>query len=136
METMCYYTHSKVTLSDIEELAKTQGYETLIHHNQSYNFHTAYDELHTYFGDNEHMRWQWTEYKAEDMALEEDARKRINDLNPTSILLFEYGQRWLPEIVKFMTIVLKKYGGMLDCTGDVDVMYTLENINGLLTGCP
>lgn len=130
METMNYYTYSAVTLNDIEVLAQNAGYSS------KRITYFKREQLNIYFGQDRYMRWEWRKYEAEELAIEEDARGRLSVLKPATILLFEYYPRWLPEVIKFMIIVLKKYGGYLDCKGDVQDMYTLNNVNGLLTGCP
>jgi hypothetical protein len=128
METMNYYTNSNIGLEEIEELAVGVGY--------TIKTYSSREVLYIYFGDDHFMRWEWSVYTLNNLSIEDDARTRLKELNPNIILLFEYYPKWLPEIVKFMKIVLKKYGGWLDCLGNVDQMYNLENVEGIISGCP
>lgn len=132
METMNYYTNSNIGLQEIEVLAVEQGYKTDIARKMS----SQRETLFVYFGADHFMRWEWSVYKLNELSIEPDARNRLEQLNPHTILLFEYYLKWLSEVVKFMSIVLENYGGCLDCLGEADQMYTLENLEGIISGCP
>jgi hypothetical protein len=129
METMNYYTNSNIGLPEIEQFAVSFGYKTWF-------YPEGKETLYIQFGTEHQMRWEWSVNERSELSIEDMARERLEKLNPTTVLTFEYYPKWLPEVVGFMRTVLEKYGGWLDCLGDVEQMYTIKDVEGIISGCP
>jgi hypothetical protein len=89
-------------------------------------------------GTTEKMEWcQWSEYNFDELWFDTDVeRERIRKLNATKILLFEYRPSSLPQIAAFLTPILSKFGGWVDCKGDGLSLYTVQTIDQIVLGCP
>lgn len=129
METMNYYTNAKIGLQEIEQVAISFDYKTWFYYEGKETLYIQFDTEHQ-------TRWEWSVYERGKLSIEDEARERLEKLSPTTILLFEYYPKWFPEVVKFMRTVLEKYGGWLDCLGDVDKMYTVKDVDEIISRCP
>lgn len=133
MDTMNFYSKKQVTLNDIKSLAEDLGYGT--------SWVTGFfkeTRLNIYFGLWEsHEWWQWYEMDLDKIWFDTEAdRNRVLALQPVTIILFEYAKFHLPQVIVFCQVLLKRYGGWLDCRGKGLTLYTLENLDEILHGCP
>lgn len=129
MESCNYYSEKALRLSDIEQIAITNGYE------YGYYADDISTDLHIKLDGTWEKRITWQEYIGDDYPEDETIERRAK-LNTVSSLIFLYRKPWMPYAVSFLRLVLKEYGGFFDCDGDALELYNLENLDAMIEKCP
>ena len=129
METLTYITQSELDLQNILEIAQEYSYRADL-------FTEAHEQLSIRFGNDPSEWWAWFNISRDEMLFDEDVEYEIfRELKPKSVFATEYHVNTLPTLVSFLEEILKRYKGWVECRG-MNHLYTVENINEIISGCP
>jgi len=124
MKDTLYYSHTRVTLENIQHLAEELGYSCVIvsfddsSANLTISFGgeiralrgTKYEWIEDHWYVDEVTASEWEEAAEYE---EEDVYTIVNSYHPRSMFTVGYHQEHLPELANFLHVLLTRYGGQV-----------------------
>jgi hypothetical protein len=98
----------------------------------------SYKQLNIKTGEDEHIYWYWHKMdNRQQLYLDnEDEYQVIDQLKICTIFSIDYYPSSLDRLASFLHNLLSEYGGYVSCRGSLKILYSINNIEAIVVGCP